>query len=132
MIPRKVEQILINLVQNALDVAPPGTEVEIEVVDARPHEVRVHIRDAGPGLSESIRARVFEPGVTDKAEGSGLGLTVARALARQHGGELELDNRRPGRGHPSGGCEATLILPLDPPSHMEASHVEARPAEASA
>jgi two-component system, NtrC family, sensor histidine kinase HydH len=104
--PRKVEQILINVVQNALEVAPAGTAVEIEVVDARPEQVRVHVRDQGPGLDETLRERLFEPGVTGKREGSGLGLTIARALARQHGGELELDDR-PGKT----GCEATLRLP---------------------
>lgn len=106
--PRKVEQILINLVQNALEVAPAGTAVEIEVVDARPEQVRVHVRDQGPGLDDALRERLFEPGVTGKRDGSGLGLTIARALARQHGGELELDDHSPAG---NSGCEASLTLP---------------------
>ncbi len=112
--PRKVEQILINLTQNALEVAPPGTEVELEIVDARPDEVRVHVRDEGPGIDASVRARMFEPGVTGKRDGSGLGLTIARALARQHGGELELDDRS-AKTPTRPGCEATLMLPIQPP-----------------
>lgn len=104
--PRKVEQVLLNLVQNALEVAPPGSKIELELraVDAG---VEVRIRDAGPGLTEDLRGRVFEAGVTSKSNGSGLGLTIARALARQHGGELELGDRRDGER----GCEAILLLP---------------------
>ncbi|HLT40775.1 MAG TPA: HAMP domain-containing sensor histidine kinase, partial [Enhygromyxa sp.] len=115
--PRKVEQILINLVQNALEVAPPGTAIELEIVAGRriadrPKEVRVHVRDQGPGLDQALRERLFEPGVTGKRDGSGLGLTIARALARQHGGELELVDRPDARGSSKTGCEATLTLPI--------------------
>src|SRR5690606_11986556 len=109
--PRKVEQILINVVQNALEVAPAGTAVELEVVEAPPEQVRVYVRDQGPGLDQDRRERLFEPGVTGKREGSGLGLTIARALARQHGGELELVDRS-ARGSGERGCEARLTLPL--------------------
>jgi signal transduction histidine kinase len=102
---RKVKQILINLVQNALEAAPSNSNVEIDLHKNDDGAVRVEIRDRGPGLSEDIRACLFQPGATTKERGTGLGLALARGLARQHGGDLSLDNRA------DGGCLATLMLP---------------------
>ena len=105
---RKVRQILVNLFQNALDATAERGHISIRV-SADDMRAQVIVQDEGPGLDPAIEARVFEAGVTNKPGGSGLGLNVARGLARQHGGEVTLKN------HPSGGCEATLTLPLCPP-----------------
>jgi signal transduction histidine kinase len=103
--PRKTKQVLINLVQNALDAAPAGSAVEIEAEGAPGGGARVRVLDRGRGVAPAVAGAVFSPGVTTKAEGSGLGLTIARALARQHGGEVVLASR------PGGGTAAEVFLP---------------------
>jgi two-component system, NtrC family, sensor histidine kinase HydH len=101
---RKLKQILVNLVQNALAVTPPRGKVTIST--ARDDGgLRLRVRDQGPGLDPAIADHVFEAGATTKAGGSGLGLTVSRSLARQHGGDLSLVSS-------DGGCVAELILPI--------------------
>jgi signal transduction histidine kinase len=103
--PRKVKQVLINLVQNALDAAPPESVVRLHAAAEPGGGARVVVSDLGRGPDPSLGRQVFEPGVTTKAQGSGLGLTIARALARQHGGDLTLSSRE------GGGTEAVLLLP---------------------
>jgi signal transduction histidine kinase len=106
--PRKARQVLINLVQNALDASPAGASVELEAEPVPGGGARVRILDRGRGLEPALAAEVFSPGVTSKAGGSGLGLTIARALARQHGGDVELAARA------GGGTAAVVTLPGRP------------------
>ncbi|MDB5661925.1 MAG: integral rane sensor signal transduction histidine kinase [Sphingomonas bacterium] len=106
-----LERLIDNLVNNA--VAFGGAA---EIVIARTgRQVAVMVRDRGPGLSEAMLDRAFEPferGEPSRSRstgGVGLGLTIARAIARTHGGTLALANRV------GGGLEARLILPADDP-----------------
>jgi signal transduction histidine kinase len=103
--PRKAKQVLINLVQNALDASPAGGTVEVEAEPAPDGGARVRVLDRGRGIEPALAAAVFSPGVTSKAGGSGLGLTIARALARQQGGDVELAPRS------GGGTAAVVTLP---------------------
>lgn len=101
--PRKVRQVLLNLVQNALDASPPRSTIRIALrVDE--DVVRIDVDDEGAGIGAVELARAFDVGFTTKATGSGLGLALARGLVRQHGGELTLARREP---H---GCRATFTL----------------------
>ena len=101
---RKIRQVLINLVQNALEASPRGGSIALRV-ESTATVVRVAVADQGPGLSPELGERVFEAGVTGKEHGSGMGLLVARGLARQHGGEIALESGA------SGGLIASLQLP---------------------
>jgi signal transduction histidine kinase len=106
--PRKVKQVLINLVQNAIDAAPAESAVSMVSAPEADGGARVEVLDRGRGLDTQLGLKVFEPGVTTKPAGSGLGLTIARALARQHGGDLTLERRD------GGGTVARLRLPAEP------------------
>ena len=112
---RKVKQILINLIQNALEASPSGAAVEVLLLPPAAGVASVHVLDRGPGVDPALAGRAFDPGVTSKTHGSGLGLTIARALARQHGGEVELAPRE------GGGCAAVLRLPAHAPAANEPS-----------
>ena len=107
--PDKLRQILVNLLQNAIDASEQGGEVAAHVACRGATHV-FRIEDRGSGLSDAVRGRLFTPGTTTKIAGSGLGLTIARAIATQHGGTLTLSERA------GGGCVAELGLPTEPAS----------------
>jgi signal transduction histidine kinase len=87
-----VEWAMEVLVRNALDaLSGRGGKIEI-VVDETPHHAEIRIVDDGPGISEDVRASLFEPGVTTKSGGWGIGLALARRIAVDvHHGKLDVD-----------------------------------------
>lgn len=87
----RLEQILINLVQNALDAAQADGPPHILVATSRTRSaVELLVADDGPGIDPGLADCLFTPFVTGRSEGVGLGLAIARDLARELGGELEL------------------------------------------
>ena len=95
-----------NLVLNACEASEPGATVELRVT-ARGGEALVEVLDRGSGLDPEVEPRLFEPYVSTKRRGSGLGLSLARDIAGQHRGTVRLENRE------GGGAQALLRLPLD-------------------
>lgn len=107
--PGRLEQVLDNLLSNALDVAPAGSGV---LVRARPSgaRVRIEVRDAGPGMTAEQRSRAFDrfwraAGPARGAGGFGLGLPIVRRLVRADGGDVELEDA------PEGGLAVIVSLP---------------------
>lgn len=105
----QIAQVVMNLLQNAFDAVMETTNekwIEVEV-RTMADSVAVSVVDSGPGVAAEIKERIMEPFFTTKpvGKGMGLGLSLARSIARQHGGELTLGEHR---GHT---C-FTLVLPL--------------------
>lgn len=113
--PVQIGQVVLNLLTNALQATEDVEVTPSVTVSARVGEdstVLFVVEDAGPGVPEELRTRIFEPLVTTKARGIGLGLAVSRRLAEANGGDLAL-------GHtPQAGASFVLTLPRwqeDPP-----------------
>ncbi|VVQ07633.1 Signal transduction histidine-protein kinase AtoS [Pseudomonas fluorescens] len=96
---------LLNLIENAIQASAGDVRLKVHLY-ARDNHLRVCVSDSGSGIDSVVQARLGEPFFTTKATGTGLGLTVVKAVARAHQGELRLRSRL-GRGT----C-AQVILPL--------------------
>jgi two-component system nitrogen regulation sensor histidine kinase NtrY len=90
-----------NLILNACEASPAGSRVEVRTGVEDGHAV-VEVLDRGPGLDPAVRARLFEPYVSTKRRGSGLGLSLVRDVATQHGGRVTLEDRAGGGAVPHG------------------------------
>ena len=107
-----IEQVLFNLVDNALKYSPPDAPVDIRV-SATEAEVIVEVGDRGPGLAKGEAQAVFDKlyrgsASVGQARGAGLGLAIAQAIVQVHGGRIWAANR------PGGGAVFAFALPLQP------------------
>jgi len=105
----QLRQVFVNLVQNAVDACGETGQVKVEA-RAENGNVEISVEDTGPGLDASIKARLFEPLITTKAKGIGLGLALVRRIAERHGGTI-LHVAPPTRG-----ARFVLTLPGKTPS----------------
>lgn len=101
----QLQQLILNLVLNALDAMPYGGVVEVELRAPLVGHVELLVRDTGPGIAPHILPKVFETFVSSKETGIGLGLPLSRRIAEDHGGSLSAYNL------PAGGACFALRLP---------------------
>jgi nitrogen fixation/metabolism regulation signal transduction histidine kinase len=120
----QLRQLIHNLLQNAQDAvaerAGASDPAHIELVTETIHypgsdggdqtAVRLTITDNGPGFAPKILARAFEPYVTSKTRGTGLGLAMVKKIVEEHGGRVDIQNRR----NVSGAKIVILLLKLAP------------------
>jgi two-component system, NtrC family, sensor histidine kinase HydH len=89
----QIEQLLLNLMLNSLDVMPDGGSLTVEFATPPGDQVELRVRDTGPGIPENLLPRLFDPFMSTKETGIGLGLAVSHRIAERHGGNLSADNQ---------------------------------------
>ena len=103
--PTQLRQVIANLVDNAVHAASPVGSVRASLTHPTPRNVQLAVDDTGPGVDAAVRNRLFEPLVTTKPKGIGLGLALVRRIVERHSGSIEV-----GRG-PLGGARFTVQFP---------------------
>jgi signal transduction histidine kinase len=101
----RMERVFLNLITNAVEAMPQGGKVEIRA-ERNGTGVVVRVDDTGPGIPESVRQQLFEPFVTSRKTGLGLGLALSRQTVLEHGGDLWVEDGG------AGGAHFRLRLPL--------------------
>jgi two-component system sensor kinase FixL len=105
----QVQQVLLNLIRNAIEAAPEADRPRLIVATtgAGAAEIEVSVTDFGPGLPAEVRAKLFQPFVTTKANGMGVGLSICRSIIEAHGGRMWAED------NPVGGAVFRFTVPRD-------------------
>lgn len=113
--PNLLRQILLNLIRNSVEAleGAPEPQVRVELSRQPGRGVRISVSDNGPGLPREVKDKLFEPFVTTKASGTGLGLPIAKRLVESLGGTLQFHDNQP---H---GAVAEILLPEGYPGREE-------------
>jgi signal transduction histidine kinase len=113
----RFRQALLNLIGNAADAMPTGGTLTVSTsLEEQGSALVLDICDDGIGIDASIRDRLFDPFVSTKRDGVGLGLVNAKAVVESHGGTLELSARAPK------GTRARIVLPISAAAYQEPAH----------
>ncbi len=102
----KLRQVFMNLIENAVHAVGPAGEVRVQGA-VTPTQLEISITDTGPGVDEHVRPRLFEPLITTKTKGIGLGLPLVRRIVERHGGTITYEPP------PGGGARFVVRLPRE-------------------
>jgi len=106
--PDQIRQVMLNLFLNAIEIMEPGGCLTVETrFLLQQKEVLLVVRDTGPGIDPEILPQIFDAFITNKATGTGLGLTITRDIIQQHHGRIEAEN------DPQGGAIFKIWLPIE-------------------
>jgi two-component system sensor kinase FixL len=104
----QIRQVLLNLLMNAVEAMTTGGRLTVSThLLAGNNEILLKISDTGPGIDPSILPNIFEPFVTDKERGTGLGLTITYDIILKHRGRIQAEN------NPQGGATFSVWLPVE-------------------
>ncbi len=106
----ELQQVLVNLLVNAIHAMPEGGTLTLATADVEPDSVAISVTDSGDGLDAELMDQLFQPFVTRKKDGTGLGLWISRSLVERYGGDLRAANRSDGVI----GAEFTVLLRREP------------------
>ena len=111
---QELQQVLVNLMVNAIQAMPEGGVLTLATADWTTADgwpgLRIEVADSGPGLAEALIGELFKPFVTRKQDGTGLGLWISRSIVERYGGDILARNRPAGQGS---GAVMAVLLPCD-------------------
>ena len=114
----ELQQVLVNLLVNAIHAMPDGGTLHLATADEGARGVAITVTDSGAGLDAELMDQLFQPFVTRKKDGTGLGLWISRSLVERYGGDLRAANRADGRA----GATFTVLLQVEPETGAGAEH----------
>jgi len=112
----QLRQVIHNLVQNGLDAVADRTDGRVRIATepvrnelGELRAVRLAVQDNGPGFADRVLKRAFEPYVTTKSTGTGLGLAVVKKIADEHGARVRIGNRSAAQAHGASGVAGAQV-----------------------
>ncbi len=111
---KKIRQAILNIIINSIQAMPRGGELHL-MTRSRGSRVEIEIRDNGLGIPENIQGKIFDFFFTTREEGAGLGLSIARRIVSEHGGDIQIESKE------NSGTSVILRLPLYLGHHKSAA-----------